>query len=69
MSEYYESVKVVNKLKPFVEDLDKVANILYNNIDKDVRIWALISRLEDVRVYYFLKLADHQAVVDKKGQK
>jgi len=65
--EYKRSKNRAKELKGLLIQLDKVADILYDNLSYS-GVWNLIQHLEDTRIQYYIEYHEHSAIVKNKGR-
>lgn len=64
---YKRAKKKVVKLHHLLTELDKVGEILYNNLEHH-GVWRLIELLEEVRIYYYVQYYENDNIVKNKGR-
>lgn len=64
---YNEAKQKAAELEPLIEALDKVCEILYNNLGNS-HILYLLEKVEDVRVDYYIRHYEWQQIVNSKGK-
>ena len=67
ISQYNKAKEKVRELEPILKDLDKVVDIIYNNIGNP-GMFRLLEHAEDIRVEYYLRHHECMQVIRNKGK-
>lgn len=66
--QYYRlAQRNVARYEELLKDLEKVEEILYNNVG-DKYIWRIIQNLTEAKVYYFTELTGWKETLENKGE-
>lgn len=64
---YKQAKNKVKELKSLLLQLDKAADILYNNLSYS-GVWNLIQHLEETRIQYYIEYHEYNVIVKNKGR-
>lgn len=57
----------VKELEPLLDELDRLCEIVYNNLG-NAGMWNILNVAEDVRIGYYLEHYECQRIVKNKGK-
>lgn len=67
MIRYRKAKDKIKELEPIINDLDKICDIIYNNIGNS-GMWKLLDVAEDIRIGYYLEHYNCECIVKSKGK-
>ena len=66
IGKYRKAKKELDKLNHLIPELDKVVDILYNNLEYS-GVWKLLNVVEETRVHYYMKRHEYNRIIRSKG--